>query len=502
MTEQAAEDRVSTAADNVAIKDLTADTGKVSFLEKVGYSLGDAGSNFYWKTFEFFIFFFYTDVFGISATVAGTMFLVTRITDAVADPIMGSIADRTKTRWGHFRPYLVWFAIPLAAAGVLTFHTPNLGTQGKIIYAYATYMFLMFMYTALNIPYSALMGVMTSNSKERTSLASFRFMGAFTVATFVQYCTRNLAQYFGLDATIRAQHSFLASPKEWVFWFFSKDFFTLPSNQQKGWQMTMVLYGVLAVIMFVLCFFSTRERVAPPVQQKSNITRDLQELTTSRSFAVVLGSLLLVLTAFVLKGSVSLYYFKYYVHREDLLGPFLVVNGLAFLASVFVTNLISKYFDKKTLYMLAIGVGGLIVGGFYFPKPDDIRMMFILQALSSFVLGANSPIVWAMFADTADDAEWRTGNRNTGLVFSSAIFGTKVGVAVGAWIAGLILSIGGYVANTQQSASSIRAIILSMSLIPAVVLVVAALVMKFYPLNDKLMVRIEKELKERKAAEA
>jgi GPH family glycoside/pentoside/hexuronide:cation symporter len=362
-------------------------------------------------------------------------------------------------------------------------------------------MFLMLMYTALNIPYSALLGVMTSNSKDRTSLSSFKFMGAFTVATFVQYCTRNLAQLFGLDSAIRAQHPFFADPKGWIHWFFSKDIFTLPSNQQKGWQMTMVLYGVLAVIMFILCFFTTRERVAPPAQQEANLKRDLRVLLTSRSFAVVLGSLLLVLTAFVLKGSVSLYYFKYYIHREDLLGPFLVVNGLAFLAAVFITNLISKYFDKKTLYMLAIGVGGLIVGGFYFPKPTDIWTIFALQAASSFVLGANSPIVWAMFADTADDAEWRTGNRNTGLVFSSAIFGTKVGVAVGAGIAGVILSIGGFVANTEQTASSIRAIILSMSLIPAAVLVVAALVMKFYPLNDAMMVTIEKELKQRKTAE-
>lgn len=493
---------MSTAADNVAVQDVRAESGILSFGEKVGYSLGDAASNFYWKTFEFFLVFFYTDVFGISAATVGFMLLVTRITDAVADPIMGSIADRTKTRWGHFRPYVIWFAIPLAAAGVLTFTTPNLSGHGKVIYAYVTYMFLMFMYTAVNIPYSALMGVMTSNSKERTSLASFRFIGAFTVATFVQYSTRNLAQLFGMDASIRAQHSFLANPKAWILWFFSKDFLTLPANQQKGWQMTMVLYGVLAVVMLILCVLITRERVAPPAQQDSNLKRDLRELFSSRPFAVLLGVLLLVLTAFVIKGSVSAYYFKYYVHREDLLGPFLVSNGLAFLAAVFVTNIISKYFDKKTLFMIAIGVGGLIVGGFWFAKPTDITMMFALQIASSFVLGANSPIVWAMFADTADDAEWRTGHRNTGLVFAAAIFGTKVGVAVGAWIVGLILTWGGYVANVEQSASSLRSIVLSMSVIPAAVLVLAALGMKWYPLNDNLMVRIEKELKERKAGEA
>jgi GPH family glycoside/pentoside/hexuronide:cation symporter len=412
---------------------------------------------------------------------------------------MGTIADRTKTRFGHFRPYLVWFALPLAAAGVLTFTTPNLGSHGKVVYAYATYMFLMFMYTAVNIPYSALMGVMSSNSKERTSLSSFRFIGAFTVATFVQYCTVNLAHLFGMDSALRAEHSLVAHPVEWVRWFFSKDFSKLPSNLQHGWQMTMVLYGALAVGMFLLCFAITRERVEPPKEQTPDLKRDLKELFSNRSFAVIMGVLLLVLTGFVLKGSVSAYYFKYYVHREDLLGPFLVVNGLAFLLAVVVTNYISKHFDKKLLFMISIGVGGLIVGGFWFASPTNIAMMFWLQIVSSFVLGANSPLVWAMFADTADDAEWRTGHRNTGLVFATAIFGTKVGVAIGAWIVGLVLSFFGYVANVEQTARSLYGIRLSMSLIPAVILVLAAVAMQAYPLNDKMMVQIETDLKKRKA---
>lgn len=492
---------MSATTGSAALQGTAIEAGKLSFGEKVGYSLGDAGSNFYWKTFEFFLFFFYTDVFKISPAAVGTMLLVTRISDAVADPIMGSIADRTKTRWGHFRPYLIWFSIPLAAAGVLTFTTPNLTGGGKLVYAYATYMLLMFMYTAVNIPYSALMGVMTSNSKERTSLSSFRFIGAFTVATFVQYCTVNLAHLFGMDSALRAQHSFFASPKAWVLWFFSKDFVALPSNQQHGWQMTMVLYGAIAVFMFFLCFLITRERVEPPKEQTPDLKRDLKELFGNRSFAVIMGVLLLVLTGFVLKGSVSPAYFKYYVHREDLLGPFLVSNGLAFLVAVIVTNFISKYFDKKLLFMISIGVGGLIVGGFWFAAPTSIAMIFGLQIASSFVLGANSPLVWAMFADTADDAEWRTHHRNTGLVFSTAIFGTKVGVAVGAWIAGNVLSFFGYAADVEQTSRSLYGIRLSMSLIPSAILVVAALAMWAYPLNDKMMVQIEAELKQRKADE-
>jgi len=474
------------------------ESGKLSFGEKVGYSLGDAASNFYWKTFEFFLLFFYTDVFGISAAAVGTMLLITRITDAVADPIMGTIADRTKTRWGHFRPYILWFAAPMAVAGVLTFTTPNLSHGGKLVYAYVTYCLLMFLYTAVNIPYSALMGVMTSNSKERTSLSSFRFIGAFTVATFVQYFTRNLAQFFGLSAAQKAGHSLLAHPMEWFRWFFSKDFLTIPADQAHGWQMTMVLYGILAVIMLVLCFAITRERVVPPAQQEADLKRDIVEVAKNRSFVVLLGVLMLVLTAFVVKGSVSAYYFKYFVHREDLLGLFLVSNGLAFLAAVFATNLIKEYFDKKVLFIGSIGLGGLIVCGFWLAGPMSLGLLFGLQIASSFVLGANSPLVWAMFADTADDAEWRTGRRNTGLVFAAAIFGTKVGVAVGGWVTGLILSLFGYVANADQTTTSLLGIRLSMSLIPGILLVIAAVLMKAYPLNDKLMVQIEKDLNTRK----
>lgn len=500
------EDLVSAETVGAQLAAPAEEEGKLSFGEKVGYSLGDAASNFYWKTFEFFLMFFYTEVFGISAAAVGTMLLITRITDAVADPIMGTIADRTKTRWGHFRPYIIWFAAPMAVAGVLTFTTPNLSHGGKIVYAYVTYCLLMFMYTAVNIPYSALMGVMTSSSKERTSLSSYRFIGAFTVATFVQYCTRNLAQYFGLDAAQKAGHSLLGQPIAWVKWFFSREFMEIKqtaAQQAHGWQMTMVLYGILATALLFLCFAITRERVAPPAQQEANLKKDLVEVGKNRSFLVLLGVLMLVLTAFVVKGSVSAYYFKYFVHREDLLSLFLVSNGLAFLAAVFATNLVKSFFDKKALFIFSIGVGGVIVCLFALAKPESLGLMFALQIASSFVLGANSPLVWAMFADTADDAEWRTGRRNTGLVFAAAIFGTKVGVAIGAWVLGIILSIFGYVAQADaQSASAIHGIRLSMGLIPGIMLIVAAALMKFYPLNDKLMIQIEKDLKDRKAEAA
>jgi len=443
-------------------------TGRISLKEKVGYSLGDAASNLYWKTFEFYLMIFYTDVFGISAAAVGTMLLVTRLADAVADPVMGAIADRTQTRWGHFRPYVVWFALPLAVAGVLTFTTPNLGSGSKLVYAYITYCLLMFLYTAVNIPYTALMGVMTASSQERTSISSIRFIGAFTAGVFVQYFTLRFVRFFG------------------------------HGNDTRGWQLTMVLYGVLAVVMLVACFGSTRERVAPPPQQKSDLWRDLGDLFTSRPWLVLVGVLLLILAAFVIKGSAAAYYFKYFVKREDLLGLFLVSNGLAFLAAVSVATYLAKIFGKKRLFMMAIGIGGLVVAGFWLPRPSDIVMMFVLQIVSSFVIGFNSPLVFAMFADAADDAEWRTGRRTTGLVFASAIFSTKAGVAIGAWMFGVVFNFYGYVPNVEQSARSLHGIIISMSWIPCGLMLVATALMQLYPLNEVLMVRIEADLKSRR----
>ena len=453
---------MSIAAEKIPLVD------RISLKEKIGYSFGDAASNFYWKTFEFFLFFFYTDVFGISAAAVGTMLLVTRLADAVADPVMGAVADRTKTRWGHFRPYILWFAVPLAVAGVLTFTTPNLSGGAKTVYAYITYSLLMFLYTAVNIPYTALMGVMTPNSLERTSLASIRFIGAFTVGVLVQYFTLTLVKLFG------------------------------QGNQTRGWQLTMVLYGILAAALLGLCFASTRERVAPPPRQKSNLGRDLRDLFTSRSWLILVGVLLLILAAFSVKGSVTLSYFKYFVKREDLVAPFLVANGLAFLAAVSLASYLAKWFGKKRLFMIAIGAGGLIIAGFWLARPSDISLMFALQIVSSFVIGFNSPLVFAMFADAADDAEWRTGRRTTGLVFASAIFATKAGWAIGGGILGGVLDYFGYVPNQPQTARSLNGIMLSMSWIPCAMMLLATALMQLYPLDEALMVKIEADLKARR----
>ncbi|MGA2891197.1 MAG: glycoside-pentoside-hexuronide (GPH):cation symporter [Terracidiphilus sp.] len=441
---------------------------RIPLMEKIGYSLGDSASNLYWKTFEFFLVIFYTDVFGISSRATGTLLVVTGLVSAVADLMMGSIADRMRTRWGHFRPYFLFGSGPLAVAGVLTFTTPHLCGGEKLLYAYITYGSLMLIYTAVNVPYCALMGVMTPSSVERTSISSVRFMGAFIAGLFVQCFTLSFVKFFGRG------------------------------SDADGWRWTMVLYGALAVLLLLLCFFSTHEQVIPSPQQNSNIKYDFHDLFRSRAWLVLVAVQLLTVSAFTVKGAASAYYFKYFVGRQDLLWLFLVSNGLAFLVAVSITSRLAKLVGKRQLMIIELWLGAVLVGLFSFAKPLDIWLIFALQIISSFVIGFKSPLIFAMFADIADHIEWRTGRRATGVVFASAIFATKIGMAMGAWLFGLVLAYSGYLANVEQTERSLRGIILSMSWIPAAITLMAALGMASYPLSDAVMVKIEKELEARR----
>jgi GPH family glycoside/pentoside/hexuronide:cation symporter len=265
---------------------MNAEQQKLSIKEKVGYSLGDTASNLFFQTFIYYMLFFYTDVFGITAKAAGTMFLVTKIWDAVNDPMMGMIADRTETRWGKFRPYLVWVAIPIGVLGVLTFTTPELNHTGKLIYAYITYTLLMMAYTAINVPYSAIMGVMTPNSHERTIVSSYRFIAAFVALLFVQYFIPTMTE----DAV----------------------------NPQMRWQLTMTIVSVLAVILFLISFFSCKERVQPPKGQKTPIKQDLVDLITNMPWVLIGITTVFQLIFICMRSGSIMYYFQYYVKDREI----------------------------------------------------------------------------------------------------------------------------------------------------------------------------------------
>ncbi|MBN1895413.1 MFS transporter [bacterium] len=445
-------------------------TQKLSIREKIGYGFGDTASNFYWQMFMNFLLFFYTDVFGISAAAAGTMFLVVRIWDTVNDPLMGLIADRTNTRWGKFRPWLIWGAIPMGIIGVLTFTTPNLAPGGKIIYAYITYTLIIMAYTVVNIPYSALMGVMTPNSLERTSLSSYRFVLAFVGAFIVQGATLPLVKFLG------------------------------KGNQATGFQMTMVVYGIAAVALFVATFAMTRERVHPPKEQKTSFKNDLGDLAHNKPWIIMFFIGIFALTYNCIRSGAIVYYFKYYIGNEALTSAFMVSGTAAVIVGVMLTKTFSQLMGKRNLYILLMGLTTVLSALFYFIPKDQIVLVFIGHIVISFVLAPTAPLIWAMYADTADYSEWKWKRRATGLVFSAASFAQKMGYTIGGALAGWLLAYFGFKANVVQTEATQNGIRLLISVIPAVGSALAALTALFYTLDEPLMKKIEQELTERKKA--
>ena len=435
--------------------------------EKVGYALGDLGFNFYWKNIEVFLMFFYTDVFGLPAAAVGTMFLATRIMDAFTDPAMGAIADRTTTRFGKFRPWLIWMALPMAVAGVLTYTTPNLDDSGKLIWAYATYMLMMLVYTAINIPYSAMLGVITADTQERTTLSSYRFVGAFSGGVLVTWFTPKLVAMLG------------------------------NGNDQLGWQLTMAVYGAAAAVLFITTFASTKERVSPPKNQKTAFRKDLMDLASNGPCLMLFALGLIIMLTISLRNASAAYYFKYYVERPDLMGAYLTATMIAYAVGAAATPLLTKWMGKKKLLMVLMSLVGLLSLIFYLVPSDGIWMMMTLGVAISLVLGPKSPLVWAMYADSADYSEWKTGRRATALVFAAATFSLKLGGALGGALIGWLLGAMGYSANQDQTGEAQTSIVLLMTVIPGLFAILAAYVARFYQLDDATLIRLHKDLQER-----
>ena len=453
---------------------------RLSVTEKVGYALGDTASNLYWKVFEFFLLVFYTDVFQISPVAAGTLFLVTRIWDAVNDPLMGALADRTKSRWGRYRPWLLWMAIPTAVAGVLTFTTPDLPEGGKVVYAYVTYIFMMMMYTAINIPYSALMGVMTPNTEERTEVSSYRFIGAFSGAVFVQFATLWLVRWLG------------------------------DGNPEAGWPMTMALYGIIAAVLFAVTFATTRERVHPQ-QEDSNLLVDFEAMIRNEALGVMIFLGTVILANLAIRGSTALYYLTYYVavnetslfgyaltSTEMIVTLFLTLGGVANIVGVALTSPLSARFGKRTVYLACMGGGALLTFLFLFIPGDRFDLILALHLAINFLLGPTAPIMFAMYADVADYGEWKTGRRTTGLVFSCAMLSLKFGGAIGGFAAGAVLQSFGYVPNEPQTDTALWGILLLTSVVPGVLSLLGVVAMLVYPLTEARMRTVGDELAERR----
>ena len=454
---------------------------KLSLKEKIGYSLGDTASNIYFQTFIIFLLNFYTDVFGLPAAAVGTMFLFTRIFDAVNDPIMGAIADRVNTRWGKFRPFVFFFGIPLVIMGVLTFTTPDYDISGKLIYAYITYNLLMVMYTIVNVPYSALMGVITPNSMERTELSSFRFVAAFAGGLIVQGSTIYLVKYFG------------------------------NGNDAVGWQWAMGCLGALALIFLFITFVTTKERVLPPKDQKREVKKDLKDLFSNKPWLLIAGATVFQLIFIVMRSS-SIIYFKYYVLDQQLnlfgyvidlpfalfTSSFLLTGTVFNILGAILTKWISKTFDKKNTYVWCLLISSIGSGLFYFLQPQNVVLIYLLNIFISFAWGPVSVLQWAMYTDAADFSEWKNNRRATGLLMAASLFALKLGLTLGGAIVGWVLGYYGFIANEVQTTETINGIILLMSVYPAVFGIIGGSLLIFYPLTNKMMIKIEEDLTARR----
>lgn len=725
---------------------------RLTFKEKFGYGLGDTASNLYFQMFINFLLFFYTDVFGIPAAAAGVLFMASRFWDAVNDPLMGIIADRTQTRWGKFRPYLLWMMLPLAVIGVLTFTTPELDMKGKIIYAYVTYILMMMAYTAINIPYSALLGVLSPHSRERTSASTYRFVLAFAGAFIIQGATLPLVNSLGredrgvslsggvlaiqevdtrtsriiieandgeqttsreflvkinrkgerppvvrrpvgdlplergfkttriflgdvfgsphggrlrYEATSRApdvveatvesdsilvidergpgisrvaltafdehrmktDHVFTVmvneagnrpprvtyvipdttyglepSRQKILLWqHFADDdadelAYTVTSGDNavvsaeiernhailemrkpgiseiavtatdgrggsatatfrvavesaendppaalasfdnmaldegfgehtidvsgafvdpegapltytarkvdvaKGFQYTLVIYGVLACILFYFTFALTKERVQQAKDQRTSLKNDLKDLVRNRPWMILLVMSMFTLGYIIIRMGSILYYFKYYIENELLAALFMVTGTVAVIAGVACTSFLSKRLGKKRLYLIVMGLASVFTAAFYHVPKEQIGLVFAVHIIISFVMAPQAPLLWAMYADTVDYSEWKHGRRATGLIFSAATFSQKFGMALGGGLAGWLLALFKFQPNVVQSPETLTGIRLMMSYIPVGGTLIATIAAFFYELDDRTMQKIETELEERRAA--
>jgi GPH family glycoside/pentoside/hexuronide:cation symporter len=462
----------------------TVSAGQLPIVERACYGLGDLASCLFWQTLTLYLLFFYTDVFGMSAAAAGIMIGVSRFLDAMFDVIIGMAADRTKTRWGKFRPYILWGAVPLAISAVLAFSTPAFGPSGKIVYAYVTFIAFMFLYSTVNIPYTSLLGVISDDPIARTSASSFKFIGAYTAGIIVSASALPLTAYFG------AGH-----------------------HVSRGWSLTLVTYGVAAVVLFFITFAMTRERIQPIAKEKTPIAADLKDISKNVPWIVLFVATILFILFVCIRLGVTTHYFKYYVGEqtvslfginrrlgfEALASAYNTVGQVLSLVGVMLVPWFAKLCGRKRALIILM-LGALVsTGSFFFFKPSDLGLMFLFQAIGSLTGGPISALLWVLYADTADYSEWKTGRRATGLVFSASIMSNKIGWTLGSMIAGIILATTGFAPNLAQNPSVLNGLKAMMSIIPlaAGVLTLAILVL-FYKLDEPLMQKIKTELDARR----
>lgn len=529
---------------------------KLSLKEKIGYALGDGAANIAWRGVSTFLFIFYTDVFGINPAAVGLLLLVARFSDGVSDIAMGIIGDRTNTKYGKFRPWILWTAIPLGVILSLLFMSPNLGPTGKIIYAYTTYILFTLVYTANNIPYGALMAVMTGDDKERTSLGSYRMVGAFTGGMLVQGALLFLVAHFGninptiaIDKLDTKKYEVTVSSPQYVenvniqtdngialfTWADSavnsssnvptkgksfsmeaqKDYSFVVNgeenieakditiiDQKRGYSNAIYLLSVILSLSLIITFYTTKERVTPPKTQKTNLGKDLKDLIRNKPWIIMLIIGLIFQIYNSIKQGIVVIYFSHYLHDQLLAGSYMVALMVASIAGAIITAPLGKRFGKRNLFIYTFIFSGLVNALLAFCGPNDTAAIFAIGIISEFGAAIFPTLFFAMLGDAADYSEFKNGRRATGLIYSAGSFSTKLGGGVAGAIIGFVLA--AYHYKGQDAAAiqgAVPAIIMLMSWIPTIIALIGAGLMTLYPLTQNKMDEITIELTNRRARE-
>lgn len=450
-------------------------TPPLSFKEKVGYGMGDMASNFYMGFFSLFLLYYYTDVYGISAAAAATMLLVTKFIDAVSDPAMGLIADRTTSRWGKYRPYLLWMAIPYALLGYLLFLGPEFGDTGKLIFAYITYSLIMLAYTAINVPYSGLMAVIHPRSGERTKAAQFRFIFASVGSLVVGASAKPLVEYLG------------------------------GGDELLGFRLTIILFAILSVAVFWYTFAVTRERVTPK-KHDSSIKQDIATLLANKSWIILVFTGIFVVVGLVARFASIAYYTKYYM-GDDGTNIFLWMDETTLIIScgllgqlfgALITPKLVALFEKHKLMFAINLIHALLLFYAFTVSPDNLALTIILHTLGITTFGIAITLLFTMYTDCVEYGEWKTGNNSAGLTVSASMFSLKFGSAVGGALPGFILAAFGFIANETQTPESIEGIRYMFNVLPGVFFLLGAILILFYKIDRTTLTQIENDLADRR----
>ncbi|MBP7570776.1 MAG: MFS transporter [Acidobacteria bacterium] len=488
-------------------------TQKVGVREKVGYAMGDIATNFFFQSMILYQTRFYTDTVGLSAVAVGTMFLVLRLADALFDPAIGALADRTRTRWGSFRPWLLWTAVPFGVLFWLVYVTPNVGAQGRLLYAYLTYTLVMMLYSANNTPYAALMGVMTGDASERSSIAGYRFVGALVGQFVIQALPLPLVAKFG------------------------------GGDSARGWAITMAIFGGLIILLNLIAFSTTRERVQAAPGQRHPLKDDLKDVFTCRPWIVMFVLTLLVFTMLVVRGSSTNYLFAYYMDQgqvREFLGKvglaglggeatgwkalldalgllvkpddsnaaavglslFMVLGSLVQIGGIICSKPLADRFGKKAVFSAGVAVTAAATLGVFLVGPSSVGLLFLLGILWAVGWGPTVPLLWVMIADAADYSEWKTTRRATGFMFAGILFALKAGLSLGGALSAWVIDAYGYVPNAVQTPHALLGIRLGASIYPGLALCLVLVCLALYPIGKTLNLRIQQELAARRATYA